>query len=80
MIDASMGNRVEDRLAHRPIPPCTPRNQQTALCVWVEMTHLIQELGSGHPREPVSGKDQGDLVTGSRKLLQTGERLLRRAH
>ena len=79
MVDATVGDRVEDRLARRPVPPATPRDQQPALCVRMEVTRLIQQLASGHPREPLSRKDQGDLLTGSRKVLETGKRLVRRS-
>jgi hypothetical protein len=80
VVDATVGNRVEDRLARRSVPPATPRDQQPALCVRMKVTRLIQQLASGHPREPLSGKNQGDLLTGSRKVLETGTRLVRRLH
>ena len=57
-------------------PHATPRDQQPALCVRMKVTRLVQQLASGHPREPLSRKDQGDLLTGSRKVLETGERLV----
>ena len=78
MVDAAAGHRVEDRLARRPVPPATPFDQQPALCVRMKVTRLIQQLASGHPREPLSRKDQGHLLAGSRKVLETGKRLVRR--
>ena len=46
----------------------------------MEVSRLIQQVAAGHPGEPLSGKNQRDLVTGSRKLLETGTRLVRRSH
>ena len=80
MVDAAVGDRVEDRLARRSVAPVAPLDQQPALGVRVKATRLVQQLAPGHPGEPLSGEDQGDLVAGGRKLLETGERLLRRPH
>ena len=44
------------------------------------MTHFVQQLGSGHPRQPLSRKDQGDPLTAGRKVLQAGTCLVRRSH
>src|SRR5512139_481360 len=46
----------------------------------MKVARLIQQLASGRPREPLSRKNQGDLLTASRKLLETGTRLMRRSH
>ncbi|HTE59462.1 MAG TPA: hypothetical protein VK631_03875 [Solirubrobacteraceae bacterium] len=80
VVDATVGNRVEDRLAGRSVPPAAPRDQQPALCVRMKVTRPIQQLAPGHPGEPLSRKNQGDLVAGSRKVLETGKCLVRRSH
>ncbi len=46
----------------------------------MKVTRLVQKLGSGHPGEPLSRKNQGDLLTGIRKVLEKGTRLVRRSH
>jgi hypothetical protein len=66
MVDPTAGNRIEDRLADRSVPQAIPRHQQPALCVRVQVTRLIQQFASGHIREPISRKNQGDLLAFSR--------------
>jgi hypothetical protein len=47
--------------------------------VRVRVTSLIQQLASGSTREPLSRKNQGDLLVFSREALETGERFVRRS-
>ena len=46
----------------------------------VQVTRLIQQFASGHIREPLSRKNQGDLLAAGRKVLETGKRFVRRSH
>ena len=46
----------------------------------MKVTRLCQQLAPSHPREPLSRKNQGDLLTGSRKVLETGTRLVGRSY
>jgi hypothetical protein len=48
--------------------------------VRVKVPHLIQQLASSHSREPLSRKDQGDLLAVSRKAFEAGKRFVRRSH
>src|SRR5690348_4196577 len=80
MIDPAVGYRVEDRLAGRSVPHVTPRHQKPAVCVRVKAACLFQQLVSGHSRELLSGKDQGDLLVAGRKVLEEGKRFARRSH
>jgi hypothetical protein len=48
--------------------------------VRMKVTRFVQQLASGHPREPLSSKDQGHLLTASRKVLETDKRVVRRRH
>jgi hypothetical protein len=76
VVDATMGNRVEDRLARRSVAPVAPRDQQAAARVRVKVAHFVQQLASGPPVHLGSRKHQGDLLTVSRKLLEAGTRLV----
>src|SRR5215211_1231641 len=46
----------------------------------MKVTRIIQELAPGHPGEPLSCKDQRDLVPRGGKLLEPSARLVRRAN
>ena len=78
VVDPAVGHRVEDRLPRLRVSPPTPGDQQAALGVRVEVTRRIQQLASGHPREPLSRQHQGDVVAGGGNALEAGERLGRR--
>jgi hypothetical protein len=80
VVDPTVGNRVEDRIASRWVPPTTPRDQQPALCVRVKVARPLQQLASGHPKEPLSRENERDLLVRSRKILKTGMPLVRRSH
>ena len=78
VIDSTMGDRVEDSLARRWITPATPGDDQSAPCVGVKATCLVQELVPSLPAKPLAGKYQGDLLAGCGELLEARERLIRR--
>ena len=46
----------------------------------MQVARLIQQLASGHPSEPLSRENHGDLLPGRRKILESGKRLLRGSH
>jgi hypothetical protein len=46
----------------------------------VKVTRPIQQFACGNTREPLSRKNQGDLVVVSREVLETGKRFVRRSH
>ena len=43
----------------------------------VKATRCIQQLASGHPSQPLSREDQGDLLAGGGELLERSKRLAR---
>jgi hypothetical protein len=48
--------------------------------VRMKVARLIQQLASGHPSEPLSRENQGDLLAGRCKILESGKRLQRGSH
>jgi hypothetical protein len=48
--------------------------------VRVKVPHPVQQLASSHFREPLSRKDQGDLLAVSRKAFKAGKRFVRRSY
>ena len=64
----AMESKIASPVAAVPQPPHA--NQQRALGVRMKLARLVQQLASGHPREPLPGEHQGDLLTGRRKVIE----------
>jgi hypothetical protein len=54
-----------------------PLDEQYPLGVREQAPHLGQEPRTGCAREHLPGQHQGDVIAGSREVLQRGERLVR---
>ena len=70
VVDATLGDRIEDRLARRGVAPLPPPDQETALGVRVEPARLVEQVAARHARQPLRGQDQRDVVTRRGDLLE----------
>ena len=76
VVEAALGDAVEDRLARGLLAPVAPRDQQGPHGVRVEAADLAEQLAAGGAVEPRPGQDQGDLHAGGGALREarTGRR------
>ena len=74
VVDATLGDRVEDRLAGVRIAPVAPPDQQPALRVRVQPARFVQQLAAGRPVEPMGREHQRDVVAVVGELLHPGAR------
>ncbi len=77
VVDAPEGHRIADRVGGRLVRPDVRGNQQRALGVRVELTHALEQLTSGRPRERRGREHQRHLLAALCELGQRPHRLVR---
>ncbi len=71
VVDAALGDRIEDRLTRRGVAPLPPSDEQAALRVRVEPTRLVEQLAARHACQPLRRQDQRNVVTRGGDLLES---------